>query len=258
MAMAAIAIQPVWEGLAEHRWSDAQLAELDRELGKLDFLTDYEREMRSEMALRVAKVDYLRRHRRALANRTVGDDSSPPLPVRVLCHLIPSGWFYQNQLRFARLIVHHFLPAVDLNRGVMSPVFIKDAYAKIEADAKQLNPYVTAQAYLLRDIGPGARKFARIQGIVDLARAACALERYRLAHGEYPASLDVLAPQFITKLPHDIIGGQPLKYHRTEDGQFVLYSIGWNEKDDGGQIELTERGRVDVDKGDWVWRYPAK
>ena len=91
-----------------------------------------------------------------------------------------------------------------------------------------------------------------------MARIACALERFRLARGEYPASLDVLAPQFITKLPHDIIGGQPLKYRRSDDGQFVLYSVGWNEKDDGGQVELTESGRVDMDKGDWVWRYPAK
>ena len=48
-------------------------------------------------------------------------------------------------------------------------------------------------------------------------------------------SLDALAPQFIETIPHDIIGGQPLHYRRTEDGQFVLYSVGWNETDDGGR-----------------------
>ena len=57
--------------------------------------------------------------------------------------------------------------------------------------------------------------------------------------------------QFIAKLPHDIIGGQPLKYRRTADGQFVLYSIGWNEKDDGGVP-----GKTDTE-GDWVWRPAA-
>lgn len=45
---------------------------------------------------------------------------------------------------------------------------------------------------------------------------------------------DALAPQFIIKLPHDVINGQPLKYRRTDDGSFILYSMGWNEKDDGG------------------------
>ena len=61
-----------------------------------------------------------------------------------------------------------------------------------------------------------------------------ALERCRLARGAFPESLDALAPQFIAKVPHDVIGGQPLKYRREADGSFVLYSVGWNEKDDGG------------------------
>ena len=92
-----------------------------------------------------------------------------------------------------------------------------------------------------------------------MARVACALERYRLAHGEYPETLDALAPQFIEKLPHDIINGQPLHYRRTDDGKFVLYSVGWNEKDDGGTVVFTKGGSaVDREKGDWVWQYPAK
>jgi hypothetical protein len=101
---------------------------------------------------------------------------------------------------------------------------------------------------------------------VDLARTAIALERYRFARGEYPESLDALSPQFITKLPHDVINGQPLYYRRdpaspgsgAAGGQFVLYSVGWNETDDGGQVGLTKNGNVDVKTGDWVWRYPAQ
>ena len=67
---------------------------------------------------------------------------------------------------------------------------------------------------LLPALGNAAKKFAYAQTSVDLARIAIALERYRLAHGEYPESLDALAPQFIAKLPHDIINGQPLHYRR--------------------------------------------
>ena len=62
-------------------------------------------------------------------------------------------------------------------------------------------------------------------------------------------------PQFIEKLPHDIIGGQPLHYRRTDDGKFLLYSIGWNETDDGGQPSPSgENGWIDFTKGDWVWQ----
>jgi hypothetical protein len=93
-----------------------------------------------------------------------------------------------------------------------------------------------------------------------LAHVAIALERYRLAHGEFPESLDAFAPQFMEKIPHDIINGQPLHYRRTSDGQFILYSIGWNETDEGGVVVL-KKGKtpeVDRDEGDWVWRYPSK
>jgi len=41
-------------------------------------------------------------------------------------------------------------------------------------------------------------------------------------------------------------------------GRFLLYSIGLNEKDDGGTVVLTKQGTVDREKGDWVWQYPAK
>jgi hypothetical protein len=41
IAMTSITLQPVWEGLVKHKWSDAQLAELDRELAPLNCLNDY-------------------------------------------------------------------------------------------------------------------------------------------------------------------------------------------------------------------------
>jgi len=45
-----------------------------------------------------------------------------------------------------------------------------------------------------------------------------------------------------------------LIYKPSADGdQFVLYSIGWNNQDDGGVISpnLTDRWTT----GDWVWAY---
>ena len=99
---------------------------------------------------------------------------------------------------------------------------------------------------------------AHHQTLVNEAQIACALERYHLAHSEYPETLDVLIPQFIKKIPHDIIGGEPFHYRRTDDGKFLLYSVGWNETDDGGQVILAKDGSVDRENGDWVWQYPMK
>jgi len=92
----------------------------------------------------------------------------------------------------------------------------------------------------------------------ECAALACALERYRLAHGQFPESLGALVPDFIGHLPHDVINGQPLNYRRSPDGQYGLYSVGWDEADGGGVIGLKQDGKhMDPTTGDWVWRLPA-
>ena len=50
---------------------------------------------------------------------------------------------------------------------------------------------------------------ARNQTLVNEAYIACGLERYRLAHGQYPETLDALVPQFAEKLPHDSSAASP-------------------------------------------------
>ena len=93
----------------------------------------------------------------------------------------------------------------------------------------------------------------------------CALELYWHQHGRYPESLAALGPASLESLPHDLITGQPLHYRLTTDGRFVLYSVGWDEKDDGGMFPTTVAGQSRVnwksnpdETGDWVWQYPAE
>jgi hypothetical protein len=76
---------------------------------------------------------------------------------------------------------------------------------------------------------------ARAHVSTDLAKTVCALKRHRLAQGEYPATLANLVPAFLNEVPRDLIRGQPLVYRRLEDQSFLLYSIGWNGVDNGGQ-----------------------
>ncbi|HWD94728.1 MAG TPA: hypothetical protein VG938_20530 [Verrucomicrobiae bacterium] len=51
-------------------------------------------------------------------------------------------------------------------------------------------------------------------------------------------------------MPHDVISGTAYKYHLTE-GKFVLYSVGWNETDDGGQAATKTKSDAPVN-GDWI------
>jgi hypothetical protein len=256
IAIVAIGMQPIWEGLAENKWSDEQLVALETELGKLDYLADYESAMRGERAFAIASYENMRRTREIISGSVTVQGNSELVTNKLT--LMPSAYFYQNELAFARMHQQWILPLVDTNSRTVSPATLQRAENSVQAGLKHYSPYKVQAQMLFPAIGNAVKKFASIQASIDLARVACALERYRLAHGQYPETLDALAPQFIGNLPRDIINGQPLHYRRTDDGQFILYSVGWDEKDDGGQVVLTKGGSVDREKGDWVWQYPPK
>jgi hypothetical protein len=263
IAMLQIGLQPVWEGLADRQWTEADLGVIEGELGRLDFLVDYGFAMRGERACcNLWGVDYISKAGisgldELFGPGTPGESAElEKMMGRALFRLVPAGWFDQNKLSLCRLHERYLLPAVDLQKRVVSPAFVQQSQSAI--DGLRPRPYDALSKMFLPSVAGCAGKFARAQACVDLARVACALERYRLANGQFPEALDALAPKFIETLPHDVINGQPLKYHRTDDGQFMLYSVGWNQTDDGGQVVLTKSGNADMNKGDLVWRYPAK
>ena len=263
IAMLQITLQPVWEGLAEHKWSDAQLDELDSELSKLDFLADYEFSVRSERAAHMKIVDWLeqRRNRFGLLFNMVGNGERNTMNnfgvAERIYFFAPKGWFYQNKIAIAQVGQQWNLPLVDATNQIVSPKMAQHDEATLESWLRKM-PFNFFARLLEAGFGKYAERTAYGQNAANLARVAIALERYRLAHGRYPDSLDALAPQFMEKIPHDIIGGQPLHYRLSDDGQFILYSVGWNETDDGGTVDLKTDGAVDMNTGDWVWRCPAR
>ena len=90
---------------------------------------------------------------------------------------------------------------------------------------------VTAMVSSLNHLGETAEDaLGRRDGIV----VGIALELYRRRHGEYPATLDALAPVLLPRVPVDRIAGGPLKY-RLIDGRPVVYSVGVDRDDDGGR-----------------------
>ena len=78
LACVQLAIQPVWEGLAEHAWSDAQLQELQARLQQYDFFAHMEQSLAGERAAGILTADLLARGKYNLNILT----SDPAIPVR--------------------------------------------------------------------------------------------------------------------------------------------------------------------------------
>src|SRR5262249_53991512 len=121
-------------------------------------------------------------------------------------------------------------------------------------------PYSIFAGLVLPAFARGVATSAQMQFVVDATRLACALERSRMANGKRAGTLEALAPRFITAVPNDLVGGQPLHYRPTTNDAYVVYSIGWNESDDGGQLAWKPENQhsVDIMNGDWVWNGPSR
>jgi hypothetical protein len=70
-------------------------------------------------------------------------------------------------------------------------------------------------------------RLLRIEATRRVTIIAIALKRYRLRHGTWPANLDALSPDFLSKIPRDPSDGQALQYHPNPDGTFTLSSMPW-------------------------------
>jgi len=87
-------------------------------------------------------------------------------------------------------------------------------------------------------------KVLRAWARCDVARVGIALELCHSEKGEYPDSLNALAPEFLGEVPPDPYTGKPLRYVK-EDKGFVVYSVGPNLSDDGG-MPGTDRQALDI------------
>ena len=68
-------------------------------------------------------------------------------------------------------------------------------------------------------------------------------------------SLDELVVEkYLKELPIDPFSDKALVYRKT-DGNFILYGVGSNFKDDGGQVIRDGKGKARqyADEGDWVF-----
>lgn len=82
-----------------------------------------------------------------------------------------------------------------------------------------------------------ARSEADVFARFDLSRIALGLMLHRAESGDWPASLDVLAPRWLPEIPGDPFSGEPLRY-RVEGDAAVVYSVARDGEDDGGVEDL--------------------
>lgn len=258
VAVKGLYVETFKEGMRMHVWREPQLVALQEQLKETDLRVQVAGGLSTEQASLIRVVEITPKSELGILFKLAevvssGNRSSPP-GLKIVFSLIPQGWVDQNLAVYANMeeIIRESL---DPKRQDIEPRKLDAVEPAIEAAVEHPSPFNLLARIAIPNVSKAGHTLAHNQVLVIEGQIACALERYRLARGEYPPTLEALTPQFMTKVPHDLIGGQPFHYRRTNDGRFILYSVGWNEKDDGGIVSLTKSGTVDWDNGDWVWQY---
>jgi hypothetical protein len=254
VSVTGLYVETLAHGIRLQAWREPELATLQEQLQQLDLLPLVESAYGCERAAvcRILETASPKELRKIFSSSGKAKNLWEEINDSrfLLLTIAPRGWIYQNNVTDANLL-QKALESYDLPNRVILPEKANRAFTEIEKIVRKSSPYTFLASFAIPNSRKGAQVATRNQTMANQAQIVCALERYRLALGTYPETLDLLMPKFIKNLPNDIIGGQPLKYRRTDDGEFVLYSIGWDEKDEDGTPGKTLN---DNDHGDWVWQ----
>jgi len=191
-------------------------------------------------------------------------------------HLIPGSWnHYTNldqrmfmPLYTAASMVHARRDATIAKANeiyaLQSEVARMTPYQRHVSDLKTADQimYESWHSYRFFLIGVFMPATARISEIAyrgkiyhEATVVILALQRWRLEKDQYPATLgELVTAGFLNELPMDPWSDKPLVYKKTDD-DFILYSVGYNFTDDGGEYGTDRNGnfRQWSDNGDTVF-----
>ena len=288
-AIAQMALNLNWELLQSSDLTEEQLVALQRDLTETEFVRSGEDALQMERAFISANVAHLRGSNSPFSTLTLASGGGTSagsgdwldgfksvwrgLQLKTTETVWKLSWSYSDELRALKgeqVLLDamrqartngFFVDALRMQEtklAALGMTNLGDEFANAFRDPNDIDPrrlisesVGTLKSYLQRIMTTEAAR--------QLTLTAVALKRYRLRHLEFPAELSALVPEFLPAVPRDPVDGKPLRYSRNADGTFLLYSVGEDGTDDGGDPASTktsttygwQRGR------DWVWPQPA-
>jgi HEAT repeats len=272
-----------WQALHTNNWPDEKLARLQAEWEAANFLTNLPEVVAFTRASRIAAYDYDR-----------NEATQPPMSFKeffIASLQFPQALWSEYRSRWSQgkyfrggiyeeekdVLLFYRDREVEQRNAVQAPTWMQMRQLPGVTHEVFFQSKYQSRVQAMMNIRRISMGFQR-QGSSFLGRAAeaeaerrilitaIALERYRGKFGSYPNSLASLTPEFLKARLPDFMDGQPLRYRPTADGHFLLYSVGLDCVDDGGQIPVPLRPnpagiprelRNVPPKGDIVWPLPA-
>ncbi len=289
IALAQIAAATTWECLQSTNVTDESLAALEDVWSRLEFIRALQgafpveregaittftkwRDSNSELQ---HYFDLQKRLSEVMGNSDEEDSIWAKTKTRVKIFLWRYWWSYPDELRYLK----GFEVLTGSAQSVETNGFYNIALDQQSAELDQLGisklndefdslfsgktDFHSMMSESIVTLGAVIRKVMQVEVAKRVVVTAIALKRYQLKHGNYPPNLNSLVPDFLAAMPLDPVDGKPLRYKLNSDGAFLLYSVGENGVDDGGNpspkkgIEPSSFSWQNPHALDWVWPQPA-
>ena len=277
IAIEAVAVQNLRGILSEHKIDSATLTILQRDLEQIIVGEEFAMSFAGEKLFIYDEIQrcftedrfggghlYLSRMSQI---RSDGDESVPSLQDFIFGTIFePEAWpvvlkvlFYHPNKQQTREAADRFYAYCD--------AFAQKTPAQIRAqgiDMQKETMNIVGDNVLLDILTPALGRAARIghrhRTNVEATIAILALHRYKADKNSFPDDLQqLITAGYLRQLPVDVYSDKPLVYRKTADS-FILYSVGQNFMDDGGQVAAIDgkpRKWGTKDEGDWVfWPVP--
>jgi len=286
ISMESLACAVQWEVLQASNVTDPELALLQKDWETMDFARTSEKTLIRERDFRLVEIQHLRASNSptettanwfspaggstAIASSWF-DDLGRNLRREAADTIWRSIWSYDDELR----ALEADQAMLDALRRVNRDGRFKEALAELDVKFNTIGIRGTNISWLRNHLD--IEIWSKIKESTDLSYreidrvlaaevarkiniTAIALTRYKLRHGAFPPDLPALVPQYLLEVPSDPVDGKPLRFRPNTDGTFMLYSIGSDGIDGGGDVtpgKTNFRTLYWLAARDWVWPQPA-
>jgi hypothetical protein len=294
MAIVGLSVDVCWDALQASGWTEPQLASLQREcldLGR--FPAQLPRTREAERVSRIYQLNRFRSHSyqswvahyqeiyQSFGCKLPAADAAAPVQLwrQYVFHPLWSfAWADQEELEYLRDAQQEIAVLREAaqqrswlrlkeqmtahRQGYRAPTAAWRFYVALPLVDRLAEPIggpgIPAPAHPDPDFSRAYFTTMKNLTLHEMVITAIAIKRHELRHGKPPASLTALVPDFLAAAPSDLMDGQPLRYRLNSDGSFVLYSVGEDGQDGGGDPSTADSDQERQNKSpwagrDWVW-----
>ena len=275
IAIASMGAQTTWEILQDPTVSESDLASLQQDWESVEFVGAAKRAFLAERVINLQSMEHFLQSPSDLWRGVNGNDKE--ISRRLCKHLWQWFWAYADEKRMMQTyqVLADAMRMAETNHSFQSAQW----FSHTNFDRLGFEGPFPQEGTFRMDIDPFGMRWLWSEDAFDsftllrramvfetarnMAIVAIALKRYELQHHELPPTLDALTPAILKTIPVDYMNGQVLHYQKKSDGAFLLYSVGENGVDDGGDpsfekgVESSSFYWQNPHALDWVWPQPA-